>query len=344
MLEPPSLDDDIIVTALHDAYAIPVTSVAFLPIGYDANAWIYRVDCADDQRHFLKVRQGPLYPASFTVPAHLNELGIKQVVAPSRTKAGSLWTSAGHFTLILYPFIDGGTGADVGMSGDHWQEFGSTLQRVHSTALPPNLLAQVRKESFFPAWAEMIVGLQTKIARGDYSGPHAEALAAFWLTRQSEIEEILGTTLELGRLLRAQRLQTVLCHADAHIHNVLIDKQRRFHIVDWDGLIMAPKERDLMFMLSAGTEEDPGNAGALRFRQGYGEVNVNPTALAYYRYEWVVQEIGDFGERVFLPKDTGDITQKESVEGFIELFDPGDVVEEAYTAYTHPNIQKRSTI
>ncbi len=88
-----------------------------------------------------------------------------------------------------------------------------------------------------------------------------------------------------------------------------------------------------MFMLSSGTDEDAGNTGAVLFREGYGEADVDATALAYYRYEWVVQEIGDFGERVFLTKETGDITQRESVEGFMQLFDPGDVVEAAYAAH-----------
>jgi hypothetical protein len=33
---------------------------------------------------------------------------------------------------------------------------------------------------------------------------------------------------------------------------------------------------------------------------GYGAAAIDPLALAYYRYEWVVQEIGDNGKRVFL--------------------------------------------
>jgi len=61
----------------------------------------------------------------------------------------------------------------------------------------------------------------------------------------------------------------------------------------------------------------------------YGNVEINQLALAYYRYEWCVQEIGDFGNRVFLTKDTGESTKQESVEGFIELFSKGDVIEKA---------------
>ncbi len=334
MLERPNLDDDVIISALQHAYGVEPTGVHFLPIGYDANAWVFRIECRDGNRYFLKARQGTLYAAGLTVPSYLHELGMRQVIAPVRADSGDLWTPADGFTLILYPFIDGGNGADVGMADDHWREFGALVKQIHSTTLPSDLHAQVRKETFVPQWAEMVSKLQAKLVAGDYRGQHQEALAAFWLDRRAEIQRIIETTMELGRNLHARPMESVLCHADAHTHNVLIDKQEGFHIVDWDGVTLAPKERDLMFMLSSGKTEHPDNRDARCFRQGYGDVDIDPNILAYYRYEWVVQEIGDFGERVFLTKDTGDVTQLESVAGFIELFDPGDVVEAAYAAYS----------
>jgi spectinomycin phosphotransferase len=71
------------------------------------------------------------------------------------------------------------------------------------------------------------------------------------------------------------------------------------------------------------------------FFEGYGAIEVDPVALAYYRYEWVVQEIGDYGERVFLRQDTGAETINDAVRGFRQLFDLGDVVESAYEAEVH---------
>ena len=59
-------------------------------------------------------------------------------------------------------------------------------------------------------------------------------------------------------------------------------------------------------------------------------MEINPLVLAYYGYEWCVQEIGDFGERVFLMKGVGESTKKDSVEGFMKLFSRGDVVEAAF--------------
>lgn len=127
-------------------------------------------------------------------------------------------------------------------------------------------------------------------------------------------------------MLQVRPLPFVLCHADIHTANILVAGDNLF-IVDWDQPILAPKERDLMFVVSG--NEVPGREEELFF-EGYGEAAVDWLALAYYRYEWVVQEIGDFGERVFLLADVSDITRKDSVRGFRQLFRPGNVADAAY--------------
>jgi spectinomycin phosphotransferase len=100
--------------------------------------------------------------------------------------------------------------------------------------------------------------------------------------------------------------------------------------VDWDQPILAPKERDLMFVLGAvgGDARTPRQEDL--FFQGYGSREIDPLTMAYYRYEWVVQEIGAWGEDVFLRDDVGDETRQDSAVHFRYLFDPGDVVEAAY--------------
>lgn len=64
---------------------------------------------------------------------------------------------------------------------------------------------------------------------------------------------------------------------------------------------------------------------AAALREGYG-------LSADYRYEWVVQEIGDYAERVFLTDELGVATKADAVRGLKALFDPGDVVGGAYAS------------
>jgi hypothetical protein len=47
-------------------------------------------------------------------------------------------------------------------------------------------------------------------------------------------------------------------------------------------------------------------------------------------YDWAVQDLAEFGARVFLTEDVGDATRAESVETFIGLFGPRGEVEAAF--------------
>jgi spectinomycin phosphotransferase len=198
---------------------------------------------------------------------------------------------------------------------------GRVLRAVHSTRLP------VQTETFSPKWSGIVRAFQAKIRPGDYdSGPEKE-LASFWDKKRAEIAAIVDRAEALGRMLQHASPELALCHTDIHTANILLDKDGGLHIVDWDAPLLAPKERDLMFVVggvAAVTKQEE------LFFKGYGRAEIDPLALAYYRYEWVVQELGDFGERVFLTKNTGVETRLDAVRGFCALFEAGDVVDEAY--------------
>ena len=329
MLEKPDLPDEKIVVSLRVNYDLPVTGVEFLPIGNDATAWVYRVNTDDGRAFFLKVKQPTVYEPAVRVPHFLLEQGIEEVVAPLLTNAGKLWVRIGLFALILYPYIEGRTGMDAGMSDDQWRTFGAVLRRIHDIQLPSKLM--IARESFRSYWSGIIDDIRTVMKHGHFEDRYQQKLAAFWTERDDEIIRIVKRREGLGERLKQSVGPFVLCHSDIHTANILLDPDGGLHIVDWDQPQLAPKERDLMFIgddLTATTHTETC------FYEGYGEVTIDPIALAYYRYEWVVQEIGDYGERVFLA-DSGKETKADSVRGFRQLFDPGDMVEVAYQMDRH---------
>jgi spectinomycin phosphotransferase len=327
MLEKPNLSDDQIISALQHSYALVITSLDFLPIGNDASAWVYRVD-TDAQAYFLKVKKGLVYQPSLLVPHHLKAQGVNQVVAPLPTVTGDLSAALDPFRLILYPFIHGESAMERGLSLDQWTTFGTILKQIHATTLPDELLVQMQHEKFAlnPQWLRVIQQLQDTVQTTVFDDRFAWELAAFWKDKHAEIGAIVDRAKALGRSLQHKPLDIMLCHADIHTANILVDKAGQLFIVDWDQPVIAPKERDLMFVVEGTVEEETA------FFQGYGETEIDPLTLAYYRYEWVVQEFGDYGERVFFMDDVGDETKRDSVRGFYQLFDPGDVVEVAYRA------------
>lgn len=337
MLEKPVLSDAKITAALQTDYGIVVAKLDFLPIGNDSSAWVYRVETTDGQIYFLKLKRGAVYAPSVIVPRYLLKQGMSQVVAPLPTQTPAMWASVDDFALLLYPFIEGDNGMVVGLSDQQWIDYGAVLRQLHATHLPPALLAQLPKERFVPnpKWSGIVKTLLAAIPTNNYKDALEKELAVFWRAKQAEIGKIVARAEALGRLLQQQRIPFVLCHADIHTANLLINSGGQLFVVDWDQPVLAPKERDLMFVVGAalGGFVVDGNAERLFF-QGYGQAEINWLALAYYRYEWVVQDLGDYAERVFLMEHTGEETKRAAVQELMAMFAPGDVVDVAYQAET----------
>ena len=326
MIEKPDISDEKIISVLREFYAFPVTGVEFLPIGNDASAWAYRVDTEDQNTYFLKIRKTISNQAGFLIPRFLRDHGIEQVLAPLSANQQELWISIEGFFFILYPFINGKEAMNVGMSDSDWKKLGSTLKQIHHIEVPSDLSRYVGRETFIPKWSGLAKELHKQVNTRDFDDPYQEELAAFWKENNETIQILIEQVERIGKQLQQADLEFVLCHADIHTANILLTSDQNMFIVDWDDTLYAPKERDLMFVLSEGTTYTKEEQ---MFFEGYGKVRINPLALGYYRYEWCVQEIGDFGNRVFLTKDMGVRTKQESVAGFMKLFSPRDVIDAA---------------
>ena len=262
------------------------------------------------------------------MPRFLNDNGIEQVVAPLPVGTRKLVAEMDEFALILYPLISGQEAMEVGMSDMQWTEFGSILKRIHITELPAELTHYVSRETFIPKWSNPARELHKCINTQNFDEPYQKQLAAFWKENNESIHTLIDRTERIGQDLQRTDLEFVLCHADIHTANILLAPDQRMFIVDWDDTLLAPKERDLMFVLGEGTTQTREEQF---FLDGYGNVTINQLALAYYRYEWCVQEIGDFGNRVFLTDKIGETTRQDALEGFMKLFSPGDVIEAAFS-------------
>jgi spectinomycin phosphotransferase len=331
MLEKPDLQDEAILACLRADYGIDAGEIEFLPLGYDPNAGVYRITVNDGTDYFLKVKKGGVDANSLAVPRFLRDHGIEQVVAPLPTTDGRLNASIDPFAVILYPFVQGEAVMDVGMPDDKWIELGTVVRKMHTLPLLPELALQMPRETFVPPKIDMLRGVDAKImaADGVFEDEIQQATADVWREKRDIILRITDRAEALGRTLQSRAFDFVICHADIHTANILIDGEQRFHIVDWDGALLAPKERDLMFVTGAGA----GGAVAYDekqtlFFQGYGETEIDMRVLAYYRCDWVVQDVGEFGYTIFDPS-AGDETRADNARLVRGMFNPGETVEVA---------------
>jgi spectinomycin phosphotransferase len=332
MLEKPNLPDAEITALLAERYGLSAPRPVFLPVGNDVGAWSYRIDTSAGQ-FFLKVRLGPGYEPALSVPRYLREQGIEPVIAPLPARGGVLRVRSGAYRLALYPYIQDAR-LPGGLTPEQWAVLGEAARRIHATRLPFAMLRQVRLDTFHPPWAAAVRAVYARMERRPFANAQQEAMEHFWRPRAAEIRRITARAAELGKMLRERAPTRVLCHGDLHTANLVIDDQGRVGIVDWDTLVFAPRERDLMFVVENGlpTGAEQHFFTGAGSQPGYGLVQLDALALAYYRYEWVVQELGDYGERIFPPENrpAPESVRAAAVEGMRALFDPGNVVESAY--------------
>jgi spectinomycin phosphotransferase len=263
------------------------------------------------------------------VPKFLNDQGIVQIIAPLATQTGQLWGSVDGFKMILYPFVEGHDGFEVDLLDQQWVDFGVSLKGIHAAVVPPTLTKHIQHETYSAQGREIVKTFLERVENDAFGDPIAVKLAAFLKTRCDEIHDLVGRAERLAQALQVRSQEFVLCHSDIHAGNILIGTNGALYIVDWDDPILAPKERDLMFVSGGvGGVWHKAREAAL-FYQGYGQTEIDPVALAYYRYERIIQDIVVTCEQIFLTGEGGEHREKE-LGHFFNQFLPDNVVEIAY--------------
>ncbi len=325
MLEKPDIPDELIIFRLQDEFDLRVTELTFLPLGADLGTAVYRITTGDVGTYFLKLRQG-FDEITVTVPRFLKSQGILEIIAPFEAKSKQGWADFGEYTMILYPFIEGKDGFDREITDAHRKTLGTALRSIHSAQVPPELRERIPKETFNPRWRKSLKSFQTLIENKLFDDLTASKLAQFMKSRRDEINGLIARTEELAAELQSQPLEFVLCHTDIHGGNILIGNDDRLYIVDWDNPLLAPKERDLLFIgggidniWKSEPEEDV-------FYEGYGETEIDLKALTYYRYERVIEDLAVTCEQLLL-SDKGGADRERSLGWFTSNFEPGATIE-----------------
>ena len=340
MLERPALDDSTLVAGLRDGYGLAIERLTFIPLGNDSAAWTYHATASDATAWFVKVRRDARL-AGILVPRFLRDNGLVEVVAARPSRNGEPWLDIGAWTVLVYPFVDSPRAMEAGMDERSWARLGGFAARLHGTVLPPDLAAIVPREDFQPKATAMARRVARHVEADARSEPPrdeiAERLVVAWRAHRQPIERVVRRTEELSRRIRdragtARSLRFVLCHADLHAGNVLVDVDGNLSIVDWDEVVLAPVERDLMFVRGSAVAGVVSDREATAFEGGYGTSEADPLLIAWYRMDWAVQDLADFARRVLLDPELGTATRVRALALFESIFEPGGEAEGALAA------------
>jgi spectinomycin phosphotransferase len=220
-----------------------------------------------------------------------------------------------QWSLCLYPYIEGDSGWDPPMTAPQWSAVGAALCRIHQVPPPASEREALRVETFDPREYRRRIDAFAAQGVSDSGGSLEEReLRAAWEARREMIHTAISSLETLAGGLKVQAGSYVICHADIHPSNIIRDDQGRVFVVDWDDVMLAPKEHDFLFV-----EDPPGMAASADgspFFEGYGTVGIDWRALAYFRWERVVQDLLEYANIACAGDRLGRAARVEAVQRF----------------------------
>lgn len=321
--------EQVIIDHLKTDYGIKVAVLTFLPLGADMNASVYKAQADDETSYFVKLKRGNHHDIGIEIVELLHDAGIKEIVPPVKTILGQSTQQIEDFTLIVYQFVSGQDGFSSNLTDNQWVNLGAALRQVHEINVSLSIQNRVRREVYSPKWREAVRSLYTYFEAEPIGDEVALKLLRFMKENILSIRRLVDRAEQLGQKLQDQSHKFVLCHSDIHGGNVLLADNDNLYIVDWDDPIMAPKERDLMFIGGGIANVWNKPCEEKLFYKGYGATEVNSTTLAYYRHERIVEDIAEYCQALLLTSGERE-DRMEMYKQFIAMFEPNGVVDIAF--------------
>ncbi|HHM2288177.1 TPA: aminoglycoside O-phosphotransferase APH(9)-Ia [Legionella pneumophila] len=325
-----NIPDQQLIKLLKVYYGIDIHAVQLIVGGADMNAFGYKAD-SESNSYFVKLKFGHHDEINLSIIRLLYDSGIKEIIFPIYTRDTKLFQQIDHFKIIVYPFIDAPNGFTQNLTEKQWQQLGKVLRQIHETSVPTAIQQRLRKETYSPKWREMVRSFYNKIGFDDSDDQITADFKSFFNQKIDSIHRLVDSSEELSQKIQPDLDKYVLCHSDVHAGNVLVVNEESIYIIDWDEPMLAPKERDLMFIGGGIGNVWNKHHEIDYFYEGYGKTNVDKIILSYYRHERIVEDIAVYGQDL-LSRDQNDESRLESFKHFKSMFDPNNVVEIALSS------------
>ncbi|MBA3277876.1 MAG: phosphotransferase [Geodermatophilaceae bacterium] len=334
----PIMDRDALVAQIRTDFGVSLRSMSQISGGQDSDAVLIRAETVGGAMLAVKVSRhvqvGPLQVCAF-----LAESVGSGIPAPLPARSGLPYSVLNGRRLSLTPWISGRRAFEAGMDAHQWKAFGALLSQVHATAPAPPITDRLPTESYQTREAAIVRVLDQRI-RGLQAGrpggsddPLTGALVCKWNAASDCLAVILAQIDGLGDELRAGAAAQVVCHGDAHIANVLLDDGGALWLLDWDEVVRAPRERDLMFVIGGVLADAPVTAQQQAwFFDGYGAVEIDPLHLAYYRCSWALQDVADYAARILDPPAGPSAAGSQALALFGDAVSPTGIASLALTS------------
>ncbi|MBE3076001.1 MAG: aminoglycoside phosphotransferase family protein, partial [Actinobacteria bacterium] len=280
-------------------FGVEIITLTAVEHGADEASLLWRGVGAGGASYLVKLSGGGT-PAGLFVSVHLAEHGVAGVMRPLIGRHGRPWSDRGRRRLSVVPWVSETRALEGEMSPAHWRSYGALLAKVHATAVTDALATSLpREDHTHYHWASVARTLDSSLrltaedpAAGGTVDDLVRALAQEWCAAGDRVSTLLDQADSLALDLHTGESTSVVCHGDPHLGNLLIGQDERVWLIDWDDAVLAPRERDLMFILGGVLAFAPVTRQQQSwFFEGYGSTDIDPIRLAYYRCARALEDL-----------------------------------------------------
>ena len=300
MLTPPTdLDHAALVEALAH-WGLRDPQLEYLPVGFGSHHW--RAGEAFVTVDDLEASFDALDRAFRTAGA-LRDAGLEFVLAPLPDDSGAPARRLGErFAVSVTPFVEGRSSSFGSYATeDERRRMAALIARVHGAGerVPAGL---PRRDDLEIQSRPMLEEALASLAQPWTTGPFAEAARSLLAARAEDVQRSLRAHDVRAERLRQRSHDWVVTHGEPHRGNVLVDPRGGVHLVDWDTTLVAPRERDLWWIL------DEELTGWDEYAAIVGDASLDTDALDLYRQRWDLADIASFVAEFRRPHDEDENT------------------------------------
>jgi len=299
LTEPTDLDRTVLEAVLERQWGLRDQKLDYLPVGFGSHHW-QALDSSGERR-FVTVddlgagfQAGPDTDSAFaaldrafrTAAALRVEAGLEFVVSPLADHEGAIIRRlTDRYAVTVSPFVEGKTSSfGPYESADERRYMGAALGRLHAATdrIP---VALPRREDFALPSREALLEALNDLDRRWESGPFGEPARRLLRDSARGVQRRLEEYDELCARVRDAAQSWVLTHGEPHRANVIFDSDGRVHLVDWDTMLIAPRERDLRMVLGQDM------IGWDEYVAATGHAHLSQEAIQLYNRWWDLADV-----------------------------------------------------
>jgi thiamine kinase-like enzyme len=271
------------------------------------------IECQNGKTYFLKIYGSSRMARfcaknlDFTLPATLDlrfKCDVEEIAYPIQSKSGSLQTGFLGRPSVLFNHIEGeNLGNTYDLTEQNLKQLARLLAKIHLRTHGMAFRNPIVED--FQVNYEQDFAFALRELSKRHIESHKNCLKEIVLPIRSILLKHMARLRKLGEEAMLSSKAFVLSHGDLWGTNIIRGESDKLHLVDWDGALLAPQERDLSFFIEKG-----GRNFISIYQSIIGDVKLDIKIIAYYLYNGYLEDLTDWMFKI-LWENTEDMNDNE---------------------------------